>query len=340
MIPLPGPSRPILSTQTAPVIVPSVHTHRTVLHAIRSLRPLEAEQLVDTEGDEEEDDDNEGEEENLGDGRVEAQVVANLKRRSMEAEGRSLLEPTKADMKQMAFILANVSDSLDQQPEVALSAASQNMGWLFARDVPTLTQMLLTEYPSLRQDTGMLRGYMFLLDFLEAVGKETSSLLKKNQKALKLLFDAMKVSEAEVDRTIAEHANELTSPEFLLYLDSEIEAQDTNTPMEGLLVTVKLRLLEEAGRALGYDVTIIPKLASEEDPAELRRKTLEHVQSYESLGGKELFLQALRLMRREMKMRYNNIDPLLLLNLDEVEKITLGLIQRGRKEEEEAADGV
>lgn len=269
------------------------------------------------------------------DGRSEAEILADL-RSNAEMDGsesRRLLEPSKADMRQLAFILANVSDSLDQQPEAALSIVSQNMGWLFARNVPALTQMLLQEYPALRQDTGMMRGYMFTLDFLEAVGSETSKLLKKNQRGLKLLFDAMKVSEAEVNRVIEDNSKELTSPEFLVYLDSEIQAQDTNSPLEGLLVTLKLRLLEEAGRSLGYDVSVIPKLAAEEDPAELRRKTVEHVQSYESVGGKELFLQALRLMRKEMAKRYARIDPLLLLNLDEVEKITLGLIQQCQDEE-------
>jgi len=39
-------------------------------------------------------------------------------------------------MEQMAFILANVSTSLDSAPEVALTIASKEMGWLFARDVP------------------------------------------------------------------------------------------------------------------------------------------------------------------------------------------------------------
>ena len=303
------------------------------VRAIRGFRPLEPASLEEEEEEEEEE---QKEEEEVADGRSEAEILADLRRKAEtedDSESRRLLEPSKADMRQLAFILANVSDSLDQQPEAALSIVSQNMGWLFARDVPALTQMLLQEYPALRQDTGMMRGYMFALDFLEAVGSETSKLLKKNQRGLKLLFDAMKISEAEVNRVIEDNSKELTSPEFLVYLDSEIQAQDTNSPLEGLLVTLKLRLLEEAGRSLGYDVSVIPKLAAEEDPAELRRKTVEHVQSYESVGGKELFLQALRLMRKEMAKRYTRIDPLLLLNLDEVEKITLGLIRQCQDEE-------
>jgi hypothetical protein len=33
-----------------------------------------------------------------------------------------------------------------------------------------------------------------------------------------------------------------------MYLDTEIESQEDNTPMQNLLVTVKLRLLDEKGK--------------------------------------------------------------------------------------------
>ena len=47
---------------------------------------------------------------------------------------------------------------------------------------------------------------------------------------------------------------QLLKPEFLLYLDSEIEGQESNSATENMLVTVKLRLLDEIGR--GYVVHI------------------------------------------------------------------------------------
>lgn len=44
---------------------------------------------------------------------------------------------------------------------------------------------------------------------------------------------------------------QLLKPDFLVYLDAEIENQDPNTPMESLLVTIKLKLLDEQGKRLG-----------------------------------------------------------------------------------------
>ena len=94
---------------------------------------------------------------------------------------RTLLPTTFADMKEMAFILAQITEHLDTDPGKAMTVASQRMGWLYARNVPQLTQMLLTEFPAFRQDDGMMRAYLFVLDFLEAVVAETSALQTKNQ---------------------------------------------------------------------------------------------------------------------------------------------------------------
>lgn len=63
--------------------------------------------------------------------------------------------------------------------------------------------MLLAEFPSFRQDTVMMRSYMFLLDFLEAVGKETSKMLKIQQNNLRLLLEATKVSEEKLNEHIS-----------------------------------------------------------------------------------------------------------------------------------------
>lgn len=89
------------------------------------------------------------------------------------------------------------------------------MGWLYSRNVPALTEMMLREFTSLRQDEGMMRGYMFLMDFLEAVAKETSDLLKKNQRSLKLILEAAKVSEAALDKQIAALNEEVLASSFL-----------------------------------------------------------------------------------------------------------------------------
>ena len=184
----------------------------------------------------------------------------------------TLLEPTFADMKEMAFILANITEHLDTQPEIAITVASQRMGWLYSRDIPKLTQMLLQEFPAFRQDESMMRAYLFLLDFLEAIVKETNVLQEKNQKALRVLLEAAKISEQQVDLVIMDSKEQLTKPEFMLYLDAEIESHDPNSPFENMLVTIKLRLLDEIGKGMGVDVMILPKLAAEENPSELRRK--------------------------------------------------------------------
>eukprot|EP01036_Dinobryon_divergens_P025762 gene25762-34343_t len=235
------------------------------------------------------------------------------------------LPPNLEDMKQIAFLFANLSSVLDSAPEAALSIASKEIGWLLARDVPKLTQMLLDDYPQLRQDNTMMRSYMFLMDFLEAVTKETSSLLKSQQSLMRALLEAAKVSETKLTDFFSTNIEKLLHPDFLVYLDAEIENQDPNTPMESLLVTIKLKLLDEQGKRLGVDVMMLPKLAAEADPSELKRKTVLHLESYDN-SGKRLFLQTLKLMRKEMLKRYQNVDPLLVMNLREVEKITESLI--------------
>jgi hypothetical protein len=73
-------------------------------------------------------------------------------------------------------------------------------------------------------------------------------------------------------------------------------------------VTLKLRILDEIGKTMGVDVLVLPKLAAEESPAELRRKTTEYLSSYD-INGKKLFLQTLQIMQIEMKKRYQQVTP-------------------------------
>eukprot|EP01039_Chlorochromonas_danica_P010005 gene10006-11065_t len=232
-------------------------------------------------------------------------------------------------MRTYAFLLSNVTDCMDSAPEQALSLLSKNLGWLFSHDVPKLTEMLLTEAPELRQDSGMMRGYMFIMDFLELVSKRSQQLVSNNQKLMRSLLEATKISERHLDQFIADNVDQLTSSEFMVYLDSEIENQPIHSHLEHMLVTVKLRLLDEKGKTMGVDVMMLPKLAAEEDPAELRRKTIAHISPYDN-DGKALFLQTLRIMMKEMKARYAHVDPLLLLNLQEVEKIVEGELKMSR----------
>lgn len=50
--------------------------------------------------------------------------------------GTKLIEPNAEDMKVVAQILANITDHLYEQPGLAMKVVSNNMGWLYSRNVP------------------------------------------------------------------------------------------------------------------------------------------------------------------------------------------------------------
>ena len=241
----------------------------------------------------------------------------------IEAPTGKLLDPTKEDMKELAFMLNNITQALDKEPEKAFTIASTRMGWCFQRNVPQIAQMLLDQYPELRKDMGMMKAYMFLLDFLEAVSKETGTMLSANQNTLRTLLEAAKQGESELSESIKTNAGLCCKEEFLVYLDTEIESQESASTLEVLLVALRLRILEEMGQSLGKDVTIIPKLASLSDPEELRNSTFAHLETYTTVGGVELFLQALKMMIKETKKRYKDVDASLLVTLKQIEELTV-----------------
>ena len=53
---------------------------------------------------------------------------------------------------------------------------------------------------------------------------------------------------------------QLISADFMIYLDTEIENQETNSQWENLLVTIKLRLLDEQGKK--YVIALQPHFTS------------------------------------------------------------------------------
>lgn len=55
--------------------------------------------------------------------------------------------------------------------------------------------MLLSEFPYLKEDQGMIHSYNFLIDFLDVVSKEASTKVKVNQRYLQELLEAAKTSE-------------------------------------------------------------------------------------------------------------------------------------------------
>lgn len=234
------------------------------------------------------------------------------------------IPPTYDDMKYLAFILTNLTETLKTQPEVALSIASKELGWLYSRNVPKLVEMLIERYPSLKDNSALQAAYMFVMDFLEVIAKETSELIIRQQEALKKVLDAAKISEKKVDDVIRDNKKTICTSDFLLYLDTEIETFDdgtaSGTATTSMLVTIKLRVLDEMGKDMGLDVTAIPILATEDNPVKLKEKTLAHLKDHDE-AGKELFLQTLRIIMSEMDRRYERVDPMLKSQLKEIERI-------------------
>lgn len=50
--------------------------------------------------------------------------------------GTKLIEPTIEDMKVVAKILANITEYLYEKPGLAMKVVSDNMGFLYSRNVP------------------------------------------------------------------------------------------------------------------------------------------------------------------------------------------------------------
>ena len=72
--------------------------------------------------------------------------------------------------------------------------------------------------------------------------------MDRHRKTLRMIMEASKKGEDLLNEFIKTNKKVVTSPEFIVFLDSEIENQDTNSAMENYLVTIKLRLLDELGR--------------------------------------------------------------------------------------------
>jgi folate-binding protein YgfZ len=245
-----------------------------------------------------------------------------------------LPEPTITDMKQFTYILANITDNLEKgKPESALSTVSQQIGWLLSHNIPGLVNMLLKEYPVLRNDEGMMKGYLFIIEFLTAISNETKIRTKKHQNSLKILLETAKNGiDGMITEKIAEIYNDISTNEFLVYLDSEIDNQSPNSKGENLLVTLKLLLIEEIGKKkLGIDTVILSKLASEQDISILEQKTIEYFKDYD-INMLELFVSNINIMKNELNLRYQNTEnELLSQNLSQIESIIEQIIVRHNK---------
>jgi hypothetical protein len=78
--------------------------------------------------------------------------------------------------------------------------------------------MLLQEFPVIKEDNAMMRSYMFIIDFLEAVVKETSTMLQQNQLLMKKLLQNAQDSEEKLDIFIDENKNKVNYINCLVYI--------------------------------------------------------------------------------------------------------------------------
>jgi len=69
----------------------------------------------------------------IGNGRM---AISSTSNNINQITGTKLVEPNMQDMKVVAQILANITDYLYEKPGLAMKVVSDNMGWLYSRNVP------------------------------------------------------------------------------------------------------------------------------------------------------------------------------------------------------------
>lgn len=91
-------------------------------------------------------------------------------------------------------------------------------------------------------------AYVFVSTVMGTISSQTKSFNDGSRQLLRGILDAVRVSESQVDHFFRTNLEELSKPEFLMFLDTELESSKVNPSMENLLITVKLKILEEYGR--------------------------------------------------------------------------------------------
>lgn len=226
------------------------------------------------------------------------------------------------DNQKLKNVLSNISASLDNSLELAISAVSQEIGWLLSHNITGLMEETILS----DNDIDMKRAYYFMVDFLEAIVVEMESMLQRRRETLRIILEAAKLGEDALNNVISLNYHDISDPEFLVFLDSEIDCQSINSSPEALLVTIKLRVLDEIGFRKGVDITMIPKLAAESNDDIMRINTLKYLKNFD-LEGQELFLVSLKTVVREIETRYIQMDGDLLVNLKKIEDTTKESIQ-------------
>ena len=229
---------------------------------------------------------------------------------------------SSGDVELFSEILTSTTEALiENETAKALTIVSANVEFLLKTNVPSLAQNLLNQTPLLR-DNNTQQGYTFIMDFLEAVVNETELLVKRNQELLRSILESAKSGEISLENLIKKRKNDVTSADFLVFLDAEIDNVGERSAAGQLLSTIRLRLLEEVGDAMmSADVAILPRLLAIENDEDLKNETLIYLKTLKNLAAIELFLQNLRFMKKQMDKKYTNVDPMLLQNLAKIEVI-------------------
>lgn len=150
-----------------------------------------------------------------------------------------------------------------------LSVLSSSLGWLLSHNLPQLfDDMSELDRVELRPSFGLV------LDFLEMNALETRALVSTHQLVLKKLLQAAQISESTLQEFLSKEGPQVTSPGFLTYLESEVEAQSSDGPARATLQVIQMMVLEELGRSRGQgeDILAIPRLASEASEELIRLK--------------------------------------------------------------------
>lgn len=233
-----------------------------------------------------------------------------------------LTEPNDADVSHLASLLSNISSHLrSEEPAESVLEIQREMKFCYSRDVPRLANKLLQDFPAYRDDEKMAQAYSFLIDILELSTNETLAMAKRYQILLNDVLSSAKLGEMKLNETLTALSSQVTSAEFLAYIDSEIENQDPGNSAHSLLITVKLAILESFGN-LQQDktISIIPKITAIDDPTSRRINLLQEFERFGDIEKQTTFIKSLQGLIDQIQY-YHTADSVLVSRMIEMERI-------------------
>jgi hypothetical protein len=230
---------------------------------------------------------------------------------------------TRDDMEQLRTIFETTASAIESDNvEQALSTVSKNLRFLFGKNIPKLTEMMLQEHTSLRQSKSTMQAYYLIITTMDVMAREKKEMIGKSQELLRELLLAAKVSESHLKIFLENNLNKFSSLEFSLFLDAEIKNAPYQSQIEQLLLMIKLTILEMRGKELGVDIKALATLAATNNEEELKRKTLNHIAEYDR-NARDLLVQSIRMNIQEIQKHPEPVDPVLIINLKEIERIVV-----------------